>query len=115
MGEAQLMFVDRRADGSIYGTWTVKQFPGQEELADNNPEVVAFLAPKPPDPRLVLDESERSAAKVDSALLTLVNMTPAQLQTFAQNNFPSLTVAERNRMATILNILAVAVRPHVRG
>jgi hypothetical protein len=71
--------------------------------------------PIPPDPRLVLDETERQAAKIDNALMALVNSTPAQLQTFVNNNFPSLaTQGEKNRLATILGILAVAVRPHVR-
>lgn len=107
------MFVSRRGDGSIFGVWTVKQSAGQEELPDSHPDVVAFMNP-PPDPRRAADETERAAAKLDAALMALVDSTPAQLQTFAQNNFPSLTVAERNRMGTILNILAVAVRPHVR-
>jgi hypothetical protein len=108
------MFVARRQDGSIFGAWTVQQFQGQEELQDGAPELIAFLNP-PPDPRLVLDAEERAAAKIDAALMTLVNSTPAQLQTFAQNNFSSLTVAERNRMAIILNIIAIAVRPLVRN
>lgn len=71
-------------------------------------------APAPPDQRRVADETERAAARLDGALMALVDSTPAQLQSFAQNNFPSLTVVERNRMALLLNILAVAVRPHVR-
>ena len=37
-------FVDRKADGSIYGLWTVRQWPGQEELPADHVEVVAFLA-----------------------------------------------------------------------
>lgn len=51
------MFVGRRSDGTIYGCWTVKQpndndHPLMEELPDNHPDVVDFLAPKPviPDP-----------------------------------------------------------------
>lgn len=47
------MFIGRRADRSIYGCWSVRQaddadHPGQEELADSHPDVIAFLAPKPP-------------------------------------------------------------------
>ena len=60
------------------------------------------------------DASELATAKVDSAILQLVNSTPAQLVTFARNNFPTLTLAEQNRIGVILNILAVAVRPHMR-
>lgn len=33
------MFVDRRADGTIYGKWTVKQWEGQEELPDDHPDI----------------------------------------------------------------------------
>jgi hypothetical protein len=48
------MFVGRQLDGSIYGAWTTLQ-PNDadhlriEELPDNHPDVVAFLAPKPID------------------------------------------------------------------
>jgi hypothetical protein len=51
------MFIGRRADNSIYGAWSVRQWPEQEELADDNPELVAFLAPKPP---LTFPEPEKS-------------------------------------------------------
>lgn len=39
-------FIGRHPDNSIYGTWMVKQWAGQEELSDDHPDVVAFLAPK---------------------------------------------------------------------
>lgn len=108
------MFVQRR-NGAVCGCYSVAQ-PGlaEEFLADSHPEVVAYMNP-PPDPRAALDEQERATAKVDATILQLVNATPAQLMTFARNNFPTLTLAEQNRIGTILNILAVAVRPHVRG
>lgn len=64
--------------------------------------------------RLATDAADLAAAKIDNAIMALVNSTPAQLRTFAQNNFPSLTLAEQNRLGVILNILAVAVRPQVR-
>lgn len=46
------MFIGRRTDRSIYGAWICKQpddadHSGMEELPDDDPEVVAFLAPKP--------------------------------------------------------------------
>ena len=37
------MFVDRNT-GVIYGTWTVRQWPGQEELPDDHPDILAFRA-----------------------------------------------------------------------
>lgn len=52
------MFVARLGSGAIFGCWTVRQFAGQEELPDNNAEVLAFLAPKPP---LTVDELEAQA------------------------------------------------------
>jgi len=42
------MFIGRRGDNSIYGCWTVRQWDGQEELADDHPDVVAFNVPQPP-------------------------------------------------------------------
>lgn len=46
------MHIGRRPDGSIYGSWTSKQpndadHPGMEEVDDDHPDLVAFLAPKP--------------------------------------------------------------------
>lgn len=83
-------------------------------LAAGNVPLPADPVP-PPDPRLVADEQEQAAAKLDAQILNLVNATPQQLDTFATNNFPSLaTAGEKARMGTILKILAVAVRPHVR-
>ncbi len=37
------MFIARREDGSIYGTWTIRQWVGQEQLTDNHADVVAFM------------------------------------------------------------------------
>ena len=71
--------------------------------------------PAPPDPRLVLDEQERQSARQDSAIQTLVDATPAGLQTWAGNNFPTLTAPERNKMGMLLQILSVAVRDKVRA
>ena len=64
--------------------------------------------------RRALDEQERQQAKADAAILALVNATPAQLVVYARNNFPSLTLAEQNKVGIILNILAVAVRGMMR-
>lgn len=44
------MYVGRKEDGTIYGTWTVRQWEGQEELADDHADVVAFLNREVPEP-----------------------------------------------------------------
>lgn len=93
----------RNADRQKYERW----------LAAGNTPQPADQLPEP-DPRLVLDQEELLQAKLDAAVMALVDATPAQLITYARNNFPSLSLAEQNRMGTILHILAVAVRPHVR-
>lgn len=66
------MFIGRNQSGEIYGVWTSKQpndadHPRMEEVADDDPELRAFLAPKPvaPDP---IDEL-RAAMKADPTLL----------------------------------------------
>jgi predicted ATP-grasp superfamily ATP-dependent carboligase len=107
-------FIQRDAQAKVQGCFAQRQ-PGyaEEFLELDSPEVVAFFNPAP-DPRKVLDAQETAAAKVDATILQLVNATPAQLMTFARNNFPSLTLAEQNRIGMILNILAVAVRPQMR-
>jgi hypothetical protein len=45
------MFVGRRDDQTIYGAWTNRQWEGQEELSDDNPEVLAFFASLVPPER----------------------------------------------------------------
>jgi len=66
------MFIGRRPDGTIYGSWTVRQkddefHPGLEEVEDNDPELLEFLIPKP----VIIDPIDelRSALKVDPTLL----------------------------------------------
>ena len=44
------MYVARR-NGEIYGLWTVKQSPGQEELSDSHPDILAFRAKAEDDAR----------------------------------------------------------------
>jgi hypothetical protein len=67
------MFIARKADGTIYGAWTVRQFDGQEELADSDPQLIAFLSPKPP-----LDISDRPF--LPSSLYRSVGVVPHVLR-----------------------------------
>ena len=108
------MFIGRRPDLTIYGLWTVRQWDGQEELADDHPDIIAFLTPPPPDPRLIEDESERAACKGDGTILALINQTRAEWLTWAGASFPTLTAPERARMGTICWMLAVAIRRLMR-
>lgn len=96
-----------------------------DALLDALPSLIAAQAvrntPPPPtseelaaEARSQTDRAERLQAKLDAAVMALVDATPAQLVTYARNNFPSLTLAEQNRLGTMLFILAVAVRPLMR-
>lgn len=84
------MFIGRKDDGTIYGLWTCKQWEGQEELPDNDPAVVAFMAPKPP-----IDQSDlNNIEKRDKAILLCVaqvgGLTVAQIRTMFKQKFDSL-------------------------
>ena len=76
----------------------------EAEAARNTPEAL----------RIIADEEERVACKVDSTMLALINQTRAEWASWAQANFPSLTVAERTRMGVICWLLAVAIRRLMR-
>lgn len=109
------MFIGRNPDATIYGLWTVRQWQDQEELPASDPEVQAFLAPKPPDPRIVQDESERQACKIDAAIMPLVNQTKAEWLTWASANFQTLTAAERARLGSLFWVVSVGVRRSIRN
>lgn len=68
-----MMFIGRKQDGTIYGSWTVRQpddadHPLQEEVSDDHPDLVAFRTPKPPIDQSDLDNIE----KRDKAILLCV-------------------------------------------
>jgi len=51
------MFVGRRPDGTIYGTWTCQQpqdadHAGIEEVADDHPDLVAFITRAASQPKV---------------------------------------------------------------
>ena len=41
------VFIGRREDRTIYGLWSVRQWDGQEKLADDHAKVVAFREREP--------------------------------------------------------------------
>jgi hypothetical protein len=67
------MFIDRRPDRSIYGAWSVRQWQGQEELADNDPELVAFLSPKPPIDQSDIDNLDKALKAISLLMRQYVN------------------------------------------
>lgn len=93
------MFIDRKADGTIYGLWTVRQWAGQEELPDNAPAVLAFQAPKPP-----LDISDIN--NLDKALKALALLTRQYANALQAGTFVQKTVADvRTDFMTIYRAL----------
>ena len=67
------MFVGRRPDSTIYGTWTCPQpqdtdHPGMEELPDDHPDVVAFQTRPIPLPAKSLEER---VAQLETSVTTL--------------------------------------------
>jgi hypothetical protein len=56
-----------------------------------------YIAPPAPTP----DELDRAVARAYAKLTALKGMTPAQVQTWCEGNFPSLTLAEQRNIAAI--------------
>ena len=90
------MFIGRRiADGSIYGCWTTRQpddadHPGQEEVADNHPDLLAFLAPKPPIDFSNVDNAEKALKALGLVVAAWNGKTPAQLKAAFKTAWGSL-------------------------
>jgi len=84
------MFIGRRADTSIYGLWTVRQFPGQEELPDTHPDVVAFLAPKPPIDFSDVNNIEKGLKALALCVAQIGGLTVPQLKTLFKQKWDSL-------------------------
>lgn len=84
------MFIGRKDDGTIYGMWTCRQWANQEELPDNDPAVVAFLAPRAP-----IDQSDlNNIEKRDKAILLCIaqvgGLTVAQIRAMFKAKYDSL-------------------------
>lgn len=75
------MFIGRRGDNSIYGCWTVRQHDGQEELADDHPEVVAFLAPRSPIDQADIDNLEKNLKALAMTFAQITNTPLATVRT----------------------------------
>ena len=64
------MFIGRNPDTTIYGLWTVQQWKGQEELPDNDPQVLAFLVPKPVPKSAALTDIIAVLSPIQQAAIT---------------------------------------------
>ena len=79
------MFIGRRADNSIYGCWSCKQLddadhPRQEEVPDDHPDLLAFLAPKPSIDFSDVDNVEKALKALGLVVAAWNGKTPAQLK-----------------------------------
>jgi hypothetical protein len=77
-----------RADGVLVGLFSVRQFDGQEEIAEDHPDVIAFLNPTPTREQLELEQ-----ARQDVTVRALVNRTPAEVEQWVDENVTSLAGA----------------------
>lgn len=89
------MFIGRRLDGTIYGCWSTRQpddesHPRQEEVADDHPDVVAFLAPKPPIDFSDVDNVEKALKALGLVTAAWNGKTPAQLKAAFKTAWDSL-------------------------
>lgn len=85
-----MAFVGRRGDNSIYGTWTVRQWAGQEELPDTHPDVVAFLVP-PPRPDLSnVDSLDRSVRVLALCIAQVGGLTGPQMKALFRQKWDAL-------------------------
>jgi hypothetical protein len=98
LGEEKLMFVGRNPDGTIFGIWTVRQFLGQEEIADSSPEVIAFMSRTAIDQNDFQNLTKAFRAKCISDLAFRLNVLPSAI-TLAQIQ------AERTRIKNIADAL----------
>jgi len=103
------MFVGRRLDGSIYGTWTCRQpddddHPNVEELSDDHPEVVEFMKHVPTQAHLTEEDFRREKEDQER-----VEREIPQLQTLVQRHNQAWTELETSLSA--LFYMALNIQP----
>jgi hypothetical protein len=79
------MFIGRRLDGTIYGAWSVRQaddadHPLQEEVANDHPDLLAFLAPRPGIDFSDVDNVEKGLKSLGLVTATWGGKTVSQLK-----------------------------------
>lgn len=83
-------FIGRREDGSIYGLWTVRQWPDQEELSDTHPDVQAFNPVKPPRDLSELDNLDKTLKAALLCVAHVGGLTPIQMKALFKAKFEAL-------------------------
>jgi len=90
-----MAFIDRNPDTSIRGYYTARQHDGQEEIADNHPDVIAFLNP-PIDPQ---DSKRKTRSEVSEMMIRSGIFIPLSLLLMKEwisqlrTDFPAQTAA----------------------
>lgn len=96
---------DRQAFIRWRDGWTEKLPDGTEVVhPPHEPE------PADPEPPPTQDELDAAAARADAKLAALAAATPVQIRAWANQNFPTLTAAERDRLGTAFVALAILAR-----
>lgn len=98
----------------VAGLW-VDAIGGEPTQAEIDAHLGTDAAGLAKQQRIATDESERGDCKLDAAIMTLVNQTRAEWQTWAGANFPSLSAAEKNRLGTLFWVVSIGVRRMVRN
>lgn len=73
-------FLGRHPDGSVYGIWTVRQWPGQEEVEDAHPDVVAFTRPRPVRDSADSENLDKAGKALLLCLAQVGGLTPVQMK-----------------------------------
>jgi len=89
------MWIGRNLDNSLYGCWTSRQsddafHPRQEEMADTHPDLVAFLAPKPPIDLSDVNNIEKGMKALALCVAQVGGLTVPQMKTLFKQKWDSL-------------------------
>lgn len=109
------MFISRNGGGLINCSWTVRQFPGQEEIADNAQELLVFLKQDGASLAAQAANDARLAA-IDSNMsgFSFGGQTLAQLKAMDNAAFDSWWSANVTTLAQANTVLKMIARAMLR-
>ena len=89
------MWIGRRLDTTVYGAWSTRQpddayHPRQEEVADNHPDLIAFLSPKPPMDFSNVDNVEKAMRALALCVAQVGGLTAPQMKALFKSKWDSL-------------------------